>query len=108
MAQFIFVQWLVKFFESRDFEFDWDQGNETKNLEKHKIQNHEAEEIFYDPNLLVLGEQVLPVVGEERFGIVGKTFEGKSLFVAFAFRNLKIRIISVRSASLKERRAYER
>jgi hypothetical protein len=26
----------------------------------------------------------------------------------FAFRNLKIRIISVRSASLKERRAYER
>lgn len=108
MAQFIYVQWLVKFFESREFDFEWDEGNETKNLEKHLIKNSDAEAVFYDPNLFVLGEQKFPIVNEERFGILGSTNSGRILFVAFTFRNLKIRIISVRQASQKERRIYER
>ncbi len=108
MAQFVFVGWLVKFFESRDFEFEWDEGNETKNIEKHGIENSEGQDIFYDPELVILGEQKFPVVNEERFGIIGKTSSDKILFIAFTFRNLKIRIISVRSASIKEREKYER
>lgn len=108
MAHFKFVQWLVKYFESREFEFDWDEGNESKNFQKHGISNQEAEEAFYDPNLAPLGVQISPVINEERFGIIGKDFSGNILFIAFTFRKLKIRIISVRNANSREKMNYEK
>jgi uncharacterized DUF497 family protein len=108
MAQFIFVQWLVKFFDSRDFEFEWDQGNQLKSIEKHSVGNEESEEAFFDENILILGEQVSPKSNEERYGIIGKSMEGKILFINFTFRNLKIRVISSRMANTKEQRIYEK
>ena len=108
MAQFEFVQWLLKFIESRDFDFEWDTGNELKSFEKHKIKNLEAEEVFYDQSLVILGKQISPFHEEERFGILGKTFENKIVFINFTFRNLNIRVISSREANKKERSFYEK
>jgi hypothetical protein len=48
MAQFEFLEWLVLWLLSpRELEFDWDQGNYSKNLQKHGIKV-EAAEMFYD------------------------------------------------------------
>ncbi len=63
MAQFEFVAWLVKWIlEQESFEFDWDHGNSTKSLQKHKISSDSAEQAFMNRDLLVpLGIQVAPV-----------------------------------------------
>lgn len=38
---------------------------------------------------------------------IGKTLQGKLLFLAFTIRGEKIRVISARSANKRERRLYE-
>lgn len=39
MAKFEFVAWLVKWILEQDvFDFEWDLGNSSKSLEKHKIK----------------------------------------------------------------------
>ena len=43
---------------------------------------------------------------ESRYKLLGKNNAGKILFIAFTIRGQKIRIISARSASQKERNTY--
>jgi hypothetical protein len=50
---------------------------------------------------------VSPKVDEERLCLVGPTALGKLISVVFTFRNERIRPISARSASRKERGLYE-
>ena len=109
MAQFEFVAWLVKWIlEQEDFEFDWDQGNSTKSLQKHKISPESAEQIFLNRDFLVpLGMQVAPTTNEPRFGALGTDSSGRRLSLCFTIRSGRIRIISVRPMSKIERRHYE-
>lgn len=60
MAQFEFVAWLVKWIlEQEVFDFEWDHGNSTKSLQKHKINSESAEQVFLNKDMLVpLGIQV--------------------------------------------------
>ena len=44
---------------------------------------------------------------EDRYRALGKTDEGRTLFLAFTLRNGKIRVITARDANKKERKAYE-
>ena len=44
--------------------------------------------------------------GEMRYAACGQTDEGKNLFVVFTVRGKKIRVISARNMSRKERRNY--
>lgn len=76
LAQFVFVQWLVTFLSNEFFIFEWDEGNKFKSKDKHGILVTEAEEAFYDEDLLELGLQISPVVSEDRFGIIAKNFDG--------------------------------
>lgn len=84
-------------------EFDWDVHNRHKNWNKHHVSESEAEEVFQQG--LFLG----PVLSgrEERFAVMGPTRKGKVLFVVYTMRVGKIRVISARCASRKERQAYE-
>ena len=107
MAKFEYVLWLVEYLKKPIFKFQWDSGNEAKSLQKHGISTTEAEEIFYDKDLLPLGIQTQPLPNEIRFGVIGKTASNKILFVSFTVRELEIRIISTRKASKKEREIYE-
>jgi len=34
--------------------FDWDEGNERKSLEKHSVNQSEAEQVFFSSALFVL------------------------------------------------------
>lgn len=86
-------------------EFEWDKHNVDKNWKKHKVKFTECEEIFFDAKL-----KVMPDEGhssdEERYLALGETKEKRPLFVAFTERLGKIRVISARNMSRKERRAY--
>lgn len=88
--------------------FEWDKGNSQKNWQKHGVTQKEAEEIFLDPH-----KQDYPdprhSKNELRKIIVGKTFEGRELFVVYTIRDKTIRIISARDLNKrKERDLYEK
>jgi len=85
--------------------FDWNKGNIDKNL-KHDVTDREAEEAFFDNKKRTFKDK-LHSKSEERFRIVGKTKEGRLLFIAFTIRNERIRIISARDISKKEVKLYE-
>ena len=94
---------IYKFIEN--LEFDWDEGNSTKNYSKHKIINSETEECFYNLNIILPDEAHSRT--EKRYRLVGQTDQGKVLFIAFTIRNFKVRVISARPASLREKQRYE-
>lgn len=108
MAQWEFAEWLlIWLLETTHFEFEWDQGNKTKNVAKHGILMAEAEEVFKSGLALPLGVQIKPPQDEQRLGIIGPSFSGRLLQVAFILREGRVRVISARPAHRKERRQYE-
>jgi uncharacterized protein len=108
MAQFEFVAWLVKWLlQQQDFDFEWDQGNSTKSVQKHRIEPEAAEQVFRNREFLVpLGIQVSPKANEPRFGALGMDLLGRQLSVCFTIRSGRIRVISVRKMSQTERKQY--
>ncbi|MFL5814356.1 MAG: BrnT family toxin [Bdellovibrionia bacterium] len=108
MGQFKFVLWLAYwYFESVSFEFEWDRGNSLKSNAKHGISAREVEEVFELKAAVPLGRQVSPKVSEERLCVVGSTVSSRLVSVVFTFRNGRVRPISARPASRKERGLYE-
>ncbi len=108
MASFEFVAWLARWlFQQRDFEFDWDEGNLSKSVQKHKIETTNAEQLFYNRDYLVpLGIQISPQTNEPRFGVLGMDLSGKLLSICFTIREGRIRVISARPMSRSERKNY--
>lgn len=86
--------------------FEWDEGNIDKNWRKHKVTNKESEEVFADKRF-IFGKDVKHSTKEPRYLIYGKSKSRKHLSLAFTFRNSKIRIISSRLMSKKERTKYD-
>ncbi len=86
--------------------FDWDEGNLTKNWEKHSVRATECEEVFFNEPLLLFPD-VRHSQAESRYYVLGHTNAGRRLFVVFTIRGDKIRVISARDMSRKERKVYE-
>lgn len=108
MAKFEFSGWLVRWLlMQNEFQFQWDSGNSEKSQKKHSVETNEAEEVFYDENIFPLGVQTTPAVNEPRFGILGRTYSGRHLHVAFTVRKGRVRIISARPMHRKEKQSYE-
>jgi uncharacterized DUF497 family protein len=108
MAQFEFVAWLVKWLLALENpQFDWDDGNSIKSSAKHKVPTESSEQVFQNKDLLVpLGIQVSPEANEPRFGALGMDFKGRHLSISFTIREGRIRVISARPMSRKERKHY--
>lgn len=87
--------------------FDWDDANRDKNLHKHGVSFQESEQVFFNQPLLI-HEDKAHSMNEQRFQALGQTDAGRRLFLAFTIRNRKIRIISARNQSAKERIIYEK
>ena len=85
--------------------FDWDKGNVEKNWINHRVSISECEEVFTNEPLII--ERAKSYTAEERQAAFGKTDEGRLLAVVFTIRSNKIRVISARDMSRKERRCYE-
>jgi len=88
------------------FSFEWDKGNSNKNLIKHKVNNEECEEVFFDRKRRVL-KDILHSGKEGRYIILGATKGQRVLFVVFTIRRKSVRVISARDLSKKERKLYE-
>lgn len=88
-------------------EFEWDKGNLDKSYAKHGITLKEAEEVFFDERSFVLPD-VKHSQKEERFIVVGRSLGGLNLFVVFAFRGKKVRVISARKMHREEVLKYEK
>lgn len=88
--------------------FDWDEGNTRKN-EKHGVSMAEAEQVLFNPPLLVLGDPK-HIRQERRFHALGKTDDRRRLHITFTLRGRgeKIRVISARDMHRKERAIYEK
>lgn len=91
---------------SRLKSFEWDKGNLDKSYKKHGITPKEAEELFIDPDVILL-DDIRHSQKEERFAAIGKITSGKVIFTVFTVRKDRIRIVSTRAANQKERRKYE-
>ena len=85
--------------------FDWDDANRDKNWQKHHVAWWECEEVFFNQPLYVSRDQ-RHSLAEERYYALGKTTNGRLLFVVFTRRRNKIRIISARDMHKKEQRIY--
>lgn len=90
----------------KPIKFDWNKGNIDKNLEKHKVNFRECEEIFFNKPLKTFYD-IKHSQKENRFIALGITDKGRKLYIAFTIRNKKIRVISTRDMSRKERKLYE-
>lgn len=85
--------------------FDWDAGNRDKNGIRHRVSTWECEEVFF--NLpLVTGADDAHSDTEDRYYVLGRTNAGRLLFLVTTSRGDKIRVISARDMTRKERRVY--
>jgi uncharacterized DUF497 family protein len=87
--------------------FEWDKYNINKNWEKHHVSPVESEEIFFNNPIVVAGD-IKHSKSEMRYYALGKTARNRKLFISFTIRNSKIRVISSRDMSKKERDDYEK
>jgi uncharacterized DUF497 family protein len=84
--------------------YEWDEGKRAVNLERQGLDFARADLVFESGlKLTVVSEKV----GEEPRFVDYAEFEGVLVALVYTFRNDAVRIISLRSAKRKERRAYD-
>jgi len=86
-------------------EFDWDFGNINKNQNKHGVGTDECEEVFFNKPLLIKIDDEHSK-NELRFSALGRSNDNRYLYLVFTIRNSKVRIISARDQSKKEKPIY--
>lgn len=87
-------------------EFEWDEIKAAGNLKKHKVSFTEAGTTFGDP-LAVTFPDPDHSDDEDRFITLGTSDQGHILMVSHTDRDDRIRIISARKATRRERKTYE-
>lgn len=85
----------------------WDDGNERTSTDKHSVTQSEAEQVFLNAPLLVV-QDFMHSQSEPPYHALGKTEQGRLLQITFTlrFQRTRIRIISARPMSRKERIIY--
>jgi uncharacterized DUF497 family protein len=86
--------------------FEWDKQKAKKNLQKHNVSFEEASTAFADPFSLTIFDP-LHSDEEDRFVLLGKTYKNRLVVVVHTERDDRIRIISARKATKKEKEQYE-
>jgi uncharacterized DUF497 family protein len=87
-------------------QFTWDPAKAAANLGKHGVPFADAATVFRNPLAKVLPD---PTHNEHevRSLIIGHSAGGRLLLVVFTETDDRVRIISAREASARERREYE-
>ena len=85
--------------------FEWDNEKNISNKEKHKIGFEEAVLVFDDPFHIELYDNVHSDK-EDRFLAIGTVMNILIVLVVYTERNDKLRIISARPATNKEKELY--
>jgi hypothetical protein len=87
-------------------EFDWDGGNAEKSWLRHRVSQSESEQAFFN-RPLVLAEDDHHSTEELRWYALGCTDAGRLLFIVYTLRGEKVRVISARDMTPRERKDYE-
>jgi uncharacterized protein len=88
-------------------EFEWDTEKARTNDQKHGVTFFEATEVFGDEHASSVRDPDHSLA-EDRYLIFGVSSGGRHLVVAYTERDDRIRLISARQMTPRERRAYER
>lgn len=86
--------------------FEWDEGNSAKNWLKHRVMQGECEQMFFNKPFVVSPDEAHSLE-EARYYALGRTNAGRHIFIVFTIREERIRVISARDCSRRERRVYE-
>lgn len=86
--------------------YEWDPGKGRTNLAKHGVSFEDAATVFDDPSERTIGE-IADSHGEDRFLTIGRARSGLLIAVAFSYRGDRIRVISARPATQRERKRYD-
>lgn len=86
--------------------FEWDKKEARQNIKMHGIFFDEASTAFRDPLSKTIADP-LHSKGEERLVLIGESLRGRLLVVVHTERGDRVRIISARLATNKERLGYE-
>jgi len=87
-------------------EFEWDQSKAASNLSKHGVTFDEAITVFHDPLYLDFFDPDHSY-DEYRYIIIGQSSNKRLLIVSYTEYGERVRIISAREATRKERKDYE-
>lgn len=87
-------------------EFEWDGDKAASNIAKHGVSFHDAAAVFGDP-LSITYYDPDHSDDEDRYITIGHSADGQILIVSHTDRDDRIRIISARRATRKERKSYE-
>jgi uncharacterized DUF497 family protein len=87
--------------------FEWDAAKAARNIAKHGVSFQEAATVFGDP-LAVTYFDPDHSAEEDRYLTFGHSSAGNLLVVSHTEREDRIRIISARRATRRERKSYER
>ncbi len=85
--------------------FDWDEANWEKSERKHGVAVSEAQEALLNQPLCQV--DAMHSDDEQRYVALGASNDGRRLFIAFTVRRNRVRVISARPMSRKERAIYE-
>lgn len=86
--------------------FEWDPKKARRNLKIHGISFDEASTTFRDPLSMTIDDP-LHSENEKRSVLIGQSLKGRLLVVVHTERGDRIRIISARLVTNKERVRYE-
>ena len=86
--------------------FEWDPSKARRNIETHGVSFDEASTTFKDTLSLTIHDP-LHSDEEDRFILIGNSIKNLLLVVVHTESGNKIRIISARKATKKERKQYE-
>ncbi|MGH9401729.1 MAG: BrnT family toxin [Terriglobia bacterium] len=85
--------------------YEWDAGKAASNLRRHKISFAEATSVYLDPAALTFSDPDHSDE-EDREITIGTSAKQRILFVSYCTREERIRIISARKATRRERNQY--
>ncbi|HEX7342976.1 MAG TPA: BrnT family toxin [bacterium] len=86
--------------------FEWDKEKAAENAQKHRVTFQEAASVFGDP-LAITYSDPDHSRREDRYVTFGLSDQNRLLVVAHTFRTDRVRLISARPMTAKERRIYE-
>jgi len=87
-------------------EFEWDPAKARRNERKHGLPLEEAATVFGDPLAVTFSDPDLSTE-ELRSLTIGSSSLGRLLIVSHTERAGRVRIISAREATRRERKIYE-
>lgn len=86
--------------------FTWDDDKASANQQRHGVSFDEASTVFDNPLAVIFDDEAHSDT-EVREIIIGHSVDGRLLLICFTERADKIRLISARQTTAKERRDYE-